>query len=329
VPNYLNTLNAAVRLGRDFDVTGEDLSQAATNAGWAAANALANGQNPFSSAVNSGLSSIPGAQTAVGIVNQVTGGALGALGIGVGGGSKPKALHTEYAAGAASWSKPYGAGTDVVFYLMRADAGSPSAPGTETAATSSIGESAARIAANVQAGPGTPDALQSPLSQIALSAKSSLDTRGRISSNQGLLGPLSNLDYDLEISPGGVSQSLAKITSTKSAVANAVSASASFSTQMRRSFPGSESFFSQTLNNSFNPGLESVLSDPVSRIENTFNRTPVAELSSRLAEVTRGIASTKDLIESVNHGEVGRTTEAAAALAGRISPQRYVQRSRK
>ena len=37
------------------------------------------------------------------------------------GGSKPKALHTEYASGEASWQKPYGSGTDIVFYMVRAD----------------------------------------------------------------------------------------------------------------------------------------------------------------------------------------------------------------
>ena len=40
---------------------------------------------------------------------------------GAGGGSKPMALHTEHAQGEANWDKPYGSGTDIEFYLMRAD----------------------------------------------------------------------------------------------------------------------------------------------------------------------------------------------------------------
>ena len=36
------------------------------------------------------------------------------------GGSKPQALHTEHATGSANWVKPYGASTDIVFYMMRA-----------------------------------------------------------------------------------------------------------------------------------------------------------------------------------------------------------------
>ena len=42
-------------------------------------------------------------------------------GLGSGPGTRPLALHTEYVEGEAEWEKPYGSGTDVVFYLMRAD----------------------------------------------------------------------------------------------------------------------------------------------------------------------------------------------------------------
>ena len=40
---------------------------------------------------------------------------------GEGGGSKPMALHTERALDEAEWDRPYGSGTDIEFYLMRAD----------------------------------------------------------------------------------------------------------------------------------------------------------------------------------------------------------------
>ena len=47
--------------------------------------------------------------------------ALGALTGGLGGfggaaGTKPKALHTEFASGEANWEKPYGSNTDIIFY---------------------------------------------------------------------------------------------------------------------------------------------------------------------------------------------------------------------
>ena len=38
-------------------------------------------------------------------------------------GSKPVALHTEYAKESADQDKPYGGGNDIVFYLQRADQG--------------------------------------------------------------------------------------------------------------------------------------------------------------------------------------------------------------
>ena len=43
--------------------------------------------------------------------------------LGAGSGSKPIALHTEYAENQAEWDKPYAGGTDIKFYLMRADQG--------------------------------------------------------------------------------------------------------------------------------------------------------------------------------------------------------------
>ncbi|NDB65942.1 MAG: hypothetical protein EB168_09800, partial [Euryarchaeota archaeon] len=48
-------------------------------------------------------------------------------------GSKPNALHTEYASGAAEWPKPYGS-QDIVFYLMRADMGTPASANTPASA---------------------------------------------------------------------------------------------------------------------------------------------------------------------------------------------------
>ena len=47
------------------------------------------------------------------VASAINGGGLGV-------GSKPKALHTEYASGEANWQKPYGSSTDIVFYIKRA-----------------------------------------------------------------------------------------------------------------------------------------------------------------------------------------------------------------
>ena len=125
MPNYLalgQSVANAVTVGQDFDVSGQQLENAGINAGAAAITALSNGQDPFSAALGAGIGSIPGASTLASTVGTV-GSALGIDGLsGIGGfgGSKPGALHTEYASGAANWTKPYGAGTDIVFYLKRA-----------------------------------------------------------------------------------------------------------------------------------------------------------------------------------------------------------------
>ena len=125
MPNYLalgQSVANAVTVGQDFDVSGQQLENAGINAGAAAITALSNGQDPFSAAVSSGIGSIPGASTITSAVGAV-GGALGIPALGALGGltgSKPLALHTEYASGSADWAKPYGAGTDIVFYLERA-----------------------------------------------------------------------------------------------------------------------------------------------------------------------------------------------------------------
>jgi len=325
VPNYLNTLNTAVQLGRDFDVTGKDLGQAATNAGWAAANALANGQDPRSAAENSGRSSL-------------------VLGIGVG--SKPQALHTEYAAGSAQWSKPYGAGTDVVFYLQRADGGSPSASGTAAGAGTGAlpnaaggsapsltgeptriggGVEVARVRADIQAGPGLPNNLQSPLNQVATASKLGQATNGAISTNKGLAGPLTGLTSGLYVEPGGTSQALITMTPTQDAVFNITGSSLAFTQRPARSLPGSEGFFSMTLRESFDPEDQEEIGSAES-IFNTFNRAPTAELSVQMATVTGGIASTDDLVESINYSRVGYTSQSSSAQASRTSPQGLVQR---
>jgi len=346
VANYLNTLNTAVKLGRDFDVTGKELSQAATNAGWAAANALANGQNPFSAAVNSGLSSIPGAQTAVGIANSLTRGALSSLGLGIGGGSKPQALHTEYAAGSAQWAKPYGSGTDVVFYLQRADGGTTAASGTPASAgtgalPNAVGGSApsltgeptrigggvevARVRADILAGPGLPNSLQSPLNQVATASKLGQATNGAFSTNKGLAGPLTGLTPNLYIEPGGTSQALITMTSTQEAVFSITGSSLAFTQRPVRSLPGSEGFFSKTLRKSFAPDDQEKIGS-VESIANALNRAPTAELSAQMAIVTGGIAATDDLVESINYSSVGYTSKSSSAQASKMSPQRFMQR---
>ena len=73
-------------------------------------------------AVNVTNSIVPGAVPLVGAASGgISSGEISGLAFSIAApGSKPQALHTEYATGSANWVKPYGASTDIIFYMMRA-----------------------------------------------------------------------------------------------------------------------------------------------------------------------------------------------------------------
>jgi hypothetical protein len=128
------------------------------------------------------------------------------------------------------------------------------------------------------------------------------------------------------VSPGGSSQALVDLTSTAAAVFNVTTGASAFAKRPTRSLPGSESFFTQTLSKSFEPSLDFSKLGSVDSIESCLARAPVAELSANLAVVTKGIASTSDLIESINYGRTGYSTSGSAAEASRVGPQGLSQR---
>lgn len=139
---------------------------------------------------------------------------------GLGGGSKPMALHTEHAGGAANWAKPYGAATDIEFFLLRADAESGDSSGGQGSATGDAGggDVPAATSATSQTGGSnyTGSSLQSPMSQLAVG--STAPTSG----SPGLVGPMTGLDSVDSVSNGGVSQSGATYGSQTAAATNAV-----------------------------------------------------------------------------------------------------------
>ena len=159
--------------------------------------------------------------------------ALGGLGVS-GGGSKPKALHTEYASGEANWQKPYGSGTDIVFYLVRADGGPQNKTDAEQFAPNgslpfevspglgvaeNIGPTGEGFFSSAaQTGAGFPTNVQSPLNQIA--ARS---TFGGLSALTVWSEPRSWLDHSQDSARhqsvkllGNFSQTFAQLSSTAS-----------------------------------------------------------------------------------------------------------------
>ena len=347
MPNYLaaaQSVSNAVTAGQNIDVTGNTLQNAGINAGLSAVTALAAGQDPISAALGSGLGAIPGASSiASGI------GALGsALGVpaleGIGGssGTKPKALHTEYAGGEANWSKPYGMGTDIIFYLERAGKAeeaaeeSPAATGQDFLGSVAAGEalgglseaaggalgaagealgslggisgigSAISVAADVASGLGLPSGIQSPLNQVASAASLLGSVSGAVTSNSGLMGAMTGLAENLDVLPGVSTATAASVSSLASSVGNVLG--------VGESLAASENFFSQTLTNAFNVGASQDIGDALSR-------APVSELSAQMAKFSGGVSSTVDFIQGINHGNIGYTTQESAAAMKRMGPQ--------
>ena len=271
--------------------------------------------------------------------------------LGLGGGSKPKALHTEYAAGDADWSKPYGSNTDIIFYLMRADEGSPAASDAPAGAGSGVldnasgggspsttgwptnsglgGSQPAVTSASVQTGPGIP-IVQSPLNQVGVSTTMKTGPlSGQDVQNRGLSGPLTGLTPGLKVNAGGVSQTATFAEAQRVAITNITQAVGSFEENVvNRSLPASEKFFSQTLFKSYNPTESFSDVGSVDYIMSAVSRPSFNELSAELAKATGGVSSTADFIEGINYGRFGYSTPASKAQANRLGPQGLSQRKK-
>ena len=335
--NLLSTATSvanAVTAVNNIDVSGSSLTNAGVNAALSAATAITAGQNPLSAAASSALGSIPGASTIASAASSVFGGSIGGLS-----GTKPQALHTEYAAGGADWAKPYGAGTDIVFYLMRADggggggAGNPTMAGDAGGAPGSMGSggtglgvtgadasgnSGAKVPADVTAGEGFSDGMQSPLNQVASAA----NLTGVMGTNVGatvpsLVGPLTGLTEGLSTATSSVTSATAALTnSTSAAVFNAVGAASSstnLSNTQVRSIAASESFFNETLSTTFG-----VVADPTSGLVG-LSEPPVSEFSQSMAKMTGGVTSTDAFIKGINNGSFGFTSTSSQAEMSRTS----------
>ena len=355
--NYLaaaQSISNAVTAGQNIDVTGNTLQNAGINAGVSAVSALAAGQDPISAALGAGIGAIPGASSIASGIGAL-GSALGVPGLeGLGGagssGTKPKALHTEYAGGKANGDSPYGSGNDIVFYLERAGKAEesalddPAATGEDFLGSIAAGEalgglseaaggalgaagealgslggitgitSAIAVAADVASGLGLPSNIQSPLNQVATAASLLGSVAGAQTFNSGLMGAMTGLAENLDVLPGVSSSTAASVSSLASSVTNILGAGQSSAKTSPSSFAASEAFFSQTLTNAFNVGASQ-------NIEDALSKAPVAELSSQMAKFSGGVSSTVDFIQGINHGNIGYTTQQAAAAMQRMGPQ--------
>lgn len=339
--NLLSTavsVNNAVAAAENIDVSGSSLENAGINAAFSAATAITSGQNPFQAAANSAIGSIPGASSIASAANSVLGAAGSPLAGAIGGlyGTKPLALHTEYAAGSADWSKPYGSGTDITFYLMRADGGggeggggNPTVAGDSGGAPGSLGSGGtglgatgrdpskdqAKVSADITAGAGLPDGMQSVMSQVASATTVSQSVSRLAAITPSLAGPFTGLIEKLDKSTSTYTSATSALMSSKrEAIASAVQATiaiSNLSNTVENSIAASEAFFHETLNNAFG-SLDEVMS---------LANVPVSEFSSLMAARTGGITSTTDFIAGINDGLLGFTSTSSAANAARTGPQ--------
>ena len=262
---------------------------------------------------------------------------------GLGMGSKPKALHTEYASGSANWQKPYGSGTDIVFYMVRADSGQPGTEPNSTAGStpnspsknqsSSVGSpdtltsggdvsaASAAFGSATQTGPGYPSNVQSPLNQVA-TASTVRELASAPGPVPGLAGPLTGLKTAQEVEIGAISQTFAQLSSTSASVRN-LTGSVRTSSSLRLSMPSSEKYFSDVLQESFSPGSLIAGNRSASQIESSFDRGATAALAVDLAVASGGVTTSKQLIEGINKGAIGFSTISSRAEASRLGPQGY------
>jgi hypothetical protein len=322
VANLLSTatsVNNAVKAAGSINVTGKSLANAGVNAALSAATAISSGQNPLAAAANSAIGSIPGASSIASAANSVLGLAGSPLAGAIGGlyGTKPKALHTEYASGPANQTKPYASGEDITFYLVRADDGAGEDDLASDLAGNLLGSVAdAVVPADITAGLGLPDGMSSALNQVA-SASSIAGAVGSLASSvPSLAGPMTGLTEGLSMATNIATSATAALTnpslSNVTAALGATSAVAgNLSNTIESSVAASESFFSTTLDNAFNAG----------GVVEGLAKVPTSEFSTLLASTTRGVTSTTDFIAGINDGSLGFTSTSSAAEAARTGPQ--------
>ena len=129
--NYLDTgVGLAYQLGGPGALLNAGASVARMASGAKLGKSVFGGTSPRQATMSSfsGLGSSPFSQIVSGATSK-----LGLQQVSMGQGTRPKALHTEFAKTTAEWDKPYGSGTDIIFYLQRADStGSSDAFSKET-----------------------------------------------------------------------------------------------------------------------------------------------------------------------------------------------------
>lgn len=224
-------------------------------------------------------------------------------------GTKPEALHTEYAEG-GSYSGSYHG--ELVFYLQRADGGGNSdnqledpISGVEDTVWDEY--SGKQLPAD-EANP-LYDSAESVWNQVA-AGESAGGTNGQSGNVAGPGAPPSGRS----VPPGKLTPNAVGFVNLESTLANLFQTVNSFEkTERTFSFSSSEHFFGEVLDDAFNP-------DGDRDILGALERGSRSDLAVRLARATGGVANTEDFVEGINIGAFGLTSQkskAATALTSR------------
>lgn len=258
-------------------------------------------------------------------------------------GSKPPALNTEYAMSEAEWDEAYHG--DVVFYMVRADqgndpldvdedndndydvqgrSGSGKSLGTENGGSSM--NNAAKSSSNVQTGPVSPKGVQTSVNQVAVGSVLS-ETVPMATPRKSLAGPLTGMDRNKEVPASAKSHASVIRQTLNQSVQNITQVVESLSSDaIVKSFPASERYFYETLLASYDPDIELGMTRDAEEIGTMLERGPLADFSIDLAIASGGIRSTRNLIEAINLGDVGYTSDASTTQSERYGPNGKARR---
>ena len=237
-------------------------------------------------------------------------------------GSKPLALHTEYATDGGD-DRSYGS-QDVVFYLMRADADSPSDTfqdpigGDPGYVWSGSQSSLVPIEPGGGSGPNADNGnVQSGANQIGLGR--AVGNLGEVTG--GPMAPMSGFEIEEEEPLGRWSQNAAFSVNVATSVRNALKTVPSLGSEVVvKSLASSEQMFNRMLLNGFVPLNDLNQQRTDEQILDALDRPVTAELAFLLARETGGMTKVEDIVSAVNNGELGAVTSKSRAYQERISP---------
>ena len=253
-------------------------------------------------------------------------------------GSKPAALHTEYAQESVG-GPAYGT-QDLVFYLLRADSDSAPSGLEQTEEQAAFGDdvqfqSQADIpgdvynqatnnlgALGVEGATGfAPEmgSVQSGASQISMGAVGR--SLGGTTPSGYSMGPMSGMDYDTEEKLGAISQNASLSVDIGESVRNALRSVDSLDSQVTNlSMASSEKMFNGILRRNYQRESLDEETGTEESILGSLDRPPTAELAFLLARASGGVTRVRDLVAGINDGSIGLVTPKSRAFQERMGP---------